>query len=48
MILVRSKGTADMPKNLCPSLGQRLKMVLQISEQKLKSAPMVIMRHDPA
>jgi hypothetical protein len=37
-----------MPKDLCGSLDQRLKMLLQIGEQKLKSAPVMIMRHDPS
>ncbi len=30
MILVWGKRTPDMPKDLCGSLGQRLKMLLQI------------------
>ena len=48
MILVRGKWTPDMPKDLRGSLGQRLKMLLQIGEQQLKSAPVMIMRHDPS
>ncbi len=46
MILVRGKGTADMAKNLCRSSSQRLKMLLHIGEQHLKSAAVMIMRHD--
>ena len=42
------KGTPDMPKDLCGSLSQRLKMLLHIGEQKLKSAAVMIMRHDPS
>jgi hypothetical protein len=37
-----------MAKDLCGSLGQRLKMLLHIREQKLKSAPAMIMRHNPS
>ena len=48
MILVWGKWTPDMPKDLRGSLGQRLKMLLQIGEQQLKSAPVMIMRHDPS
>ncbi len=48
MILVRGKRTADMPKDLCGSLRQRLKMLLHIGEQQLKSAPVMIMRHGPS
>jgi hypothetical protein len=48
LILVRSKRTPDMPKDLCGILGQRLKMLLHIREQKFKSTPAKIMRHDPS
>ena len=48
MILVRGKRTADMAQNLCGSLGQRLKMLFHIGEQQLKSATLMIMRHDPS
>ena len=37
-----------MPKDLCGSLGQRLKMLLYIREQQLKCASVMIMRHDPS
>ncbi len=46
MILVWGKRTPDMPKDRYGSLGQRLKMLLQIGKQKLKSTPVMIMRHD--
>ena len=48
MILARGERTSDMPKDLSGSLGQRLKMLLHIGEQKLKSAALMIMRHDPS
>ena len=48
MILVRGKRTPDMPKDLCGSLGQRLKMQLHIGEQQLKRATVMIMRHHPS
>ena len=48
MILIRSKGTADMPKDLCGSLGQYLKMLLHIREEQFKSATVMIMGHDPS
>ena len=48
MIPVRGKRTADMSQNLCGSLSQCLKMLLQISEQQLKRAALMIMRHDPS
>jgi hypothetical protein len=48
LILVGSKGTVDMSKKLCGRLSQCQKMLLQISEQKLKTAATMIMRHHPA
>jgi hypothetical protein len=48
VILVRSKGTANMAKDLCWSLSQCLKMLLYIREQQLKRAALMIMRHDPS
>ena len=48
MILVWSKWAPDMPKDLCGSLGQRLKMGLHIREQQLKRAAVMVMRHDPS
>ncbi len=35
-----------MPKDLCGSLGQCLKMLLNIREQKLERAAVMIMGHD--
>ncbi len=48
MILVRGTWTADMAKDRCGSLGQRLKMLFHIGEQQLKRAAVMIMRHDPS
>jgi len=48
MLLLWSKGTADMTKDLCGSLTQRLKMLLHIREEQFKRAAVMIMRHDPS
>ena len=48
MILVWGKRTPDMSKDLCGSLGQRLKMLLHIREQQLESTPVMMMSHDPS
>ncbi len=48
MILVRSKWTAKMAKDLRRSPSQGLKMLLHIREQQLKRAAVMIMRHDPS
>ncbi len=48
MLLIWSKRTADMTKNLCGSLTQRLKMPLHIREEQFKSATVMIMGHDPS
>ena len=48
MILVRSKGTAHMAKDLCRSSSQCLKMLLYIGEQQLKRPAVMIMRHEPS
>ena len=48
MILIWSKRTADMTKDLCRSLNQRLKMLLHIREQQLERAAMMMMSHDPS
>jgi hypothetical protein len=42
------KWTANMPKDLAGSAGQRLKMLLHIGEEHFKSAAVMIMRHDPS
>src|ERR1700736_504713 len=47
-MLGRGKRTSDMPKDLCGSLSQCLKMPFHIGEQRLKSAAVMIMRHDPS
>lgn len=46
MLLIWSKRTADMTKNLCGSLPQCLKMVLHIREEQFESAPVMIMGDD--
>ena len=46
MLLVWSKRTADMSKDLCGSLRQRLKMLLHIREEQFESAAVMIMSHD--
>ena len=46
MLLIWSKRTADMTKNLCGSLPQRLKMVLHIREEQFESAPVMSMGDD--
>ncbi len=48
MILVWGKRTPDMSKDPCGSLSQHLKMLLDIGEQQLKRATVMIMRHDPS
>ena len=48
MILVRGKGTANMTKDLGWSPSQCLKMRLQIREQQLERAAMMIMRDNPS
>jgi len=48
LIFAWGKRAADMPKNCCRSLRQRLKMLFQIRQQELKSAPLMIMRHTPS
>ena len=46
MLLIWSKRTADMTKNLCGSFTQRLKMLLHIREEQFESAAVMIMSHD--
>src|SRR5437588_7372088 len=46
MLLIWSKRTADMTKDLCGSFTQRLKMLLHIREEQFESAPVMIMGHD--
>ena len=49
MILVRGKGTTDMAKDLCGSPSQRLcNAAPYLAQQQLKSAAVMIMRHDPS
>ncbi len=47
MILVRSKRTPDMAKDLCRSPSQCLKMVLHICEQEREVTAVMIMGHHP-
>lgn len=46
MPLIWSKWAADMTKNLCRSLNERLEMVLHIREQQVEGATTMIMGHD--
>jgi hypothetical protein len=46
MLLIWSKRTADMSKDLCGSLSQRLKMLLHVREEQFERAAVMIMSDD--
>ena len=46
MLLIWSKRTADMTKNLCGSLTQFLKMLLHIRQEQFERAAAMMMSHD--
>jgi hypothetical protein len=46
LTLIRGKGTVDMTKDFCRSPSQCLKMLLDIPEQQLECAAVMIMGHD--
>ena len=46
MVILWGKRTANMPKDLAGSAGQRLKMLLHIPEELLERATVMIVRHD--